>query len=459
MNNGVEIMQTDTIAAIATPTGTGGVAIIRISGQQALQVLHRVFCGTHEFEHAKLYYGSVRKNGELLDRVMAVMFYAPKSYTGEDTAELHCHGSAVGVKNVLEYVTQCGARPAQAGEFTKRAFLNGKMDLTQAEAVCDFISAVSAEGAKASMKQLEGTVKKLITEFQNQLTDMIAEVEAAVEYPEEDLEIPITQNIVPLLQNLRNQVSSLSKTFDKGRILKDGLDVTIAGKPNVGKSSLLNALLGINRAIVTDIAGTTRDTIEQSFEINGIAINMTDTAGIRSTDDIIENYGVERSKDAIKSSRLVIFVLDSLTDIDKNDHLIFKALKDAQVDFIVVLNKLDACESLSEQLYLDAFGEVDLIKISAKTQEGIENLKNRIFEYAAADEVNGVVITNLRHQYLLKKTAEHLNDAIVALQNGLDMDCITIDLNLAWSSLGEITGNTVSEEIIDRIFEKFCLGK
>ncbi len=453
-------MHSDTIAAVATPAGTGGVAVIRISGDAAEEVLRKVFPRA-EYEPGQMYYGSVKRNGQLLDMVLAVLFRAPKSYTGEDTAELHCHGSAVGVKNILEFVMECGARPAQPGEFTRRAFLNGKMDLSQAEAVCDFISASSQAGAKASLGQLAGKLKEQVLAFQDTLTDVLARVEAAVEYPEEDLEQEITQDVTPQLELLKKQIDHLADTFAQGQLAKEGMRVAIAGKPNVGKSSLMNALLGTDRAIVTDVAGTTRDTIEQEFSIEGISIYLTDTAGIRRTEDFIEKEGIKRSENAIKRSKLAVFVLDIGEEITQEDHLVMSALKNAQVDVIVVLNKLDASESLSDEAVYDAFGDVRMLKISAKEEIGIEELKREIFSCATKDNTSneGLLITNARHRFALMDASKQIAEALAALRTGMDMDCVTIDLNAAWSSLGEITGKTVSEEIIDRIFTKFCLGK
>lgn len=453
-------MVSDTIAAVATPAGTGGVAVIRISGANAKDVLKRVF-PRDDYAPGQMYYGSIKKDGQLLDMVLAVFFRAPRSYTGEDTAELHCHGSAVGVENILRYVMECGARPAQPGEFTRRAFLNGKMDLSQAEAVCDFISASSQAGAKASLGQLTGRLRERVVEFQDVLTDALAQVEAAVEYPEEDLETEITQDIRPVLVRLKKDIAHLADTFASGQIAKEGLYVAIAGKPNVGKSSLLNALTNMDRAIVADIPGTTRDTIEQSFMVEGIRINLTDTAGIRRTNDFIEKQGVERSEKAINESKLVIFMLDAGLEITEEDRFVFKTLKNSQVDVIVVLNKLDASERLSEEAVKMEFGDVHPVRISAKTGLGIDELKKRIVDYAHMDQTaqEGILITNERHRHALDQAARQLGDALDALDAGVDMDCVTIDLNGAWTSLGEITGKTVSEEIIDRIFTKFCLGK
>lgn len=448
----------DTIAAVATPVGTGGVAVIRVSGPQAAEVLERVF--PHgPFEHANMVYGSIRRDGALLDMAMGVLFYAPRSYTGEAVAELHCHGSAVGVQNILDYVIASGARPAQPGEFTRRAFLNGKMDLSQAEAVCDFISASSRAGAKASLNQLTGKLKERVRLFQDGLTNALAQVEAAVEYPEEDLEEQIAGDLLPVFQTMRADLLALAGTFRHGRLAKEGLKVAIAGRPNVGKSSLLNALIGVDRAIVADVPGTTRDTIDHSIELGGILIHLTDTAGIRSTEDIIEEQGVKRSERAINESKLAIFVLDGSEKITPEDELVMRALKKSEVDVILVFNKSDACERLSEKDIKETFCSTPL-RVSAKTGDGIGALKEKILEFAKRDATDeSVLITNERHLYALQKAADEIGEAIAALECGADMDCVTIDLNAAWASLGEITGQTVSEEIIDRIFENFCLGK
>lgn len=450
----------DTIAAVATPPGTGGVAVIRISGKDALHVLERVFSYTGTYEHGAMVYGNVLDKGEVLDKGYAVMFYAPRSYTGEDTAELHIHGGAVGTAHVLACVTANGARPAQPGEFTRRAFMNGKLDLTQAEAVCDFISASGAAAARSSMRQLEGDLKNTVLSFQAELTDLLAETEAAVEYPEEDLEPVIAGKALPVLRRLREDVHDLATTFVKGHILKEGLDVVIAGKPNVGKSSLFNALAGVDRSIVSAAAGTTRDTVEKQIGVEGIAINLVDTAGIRTTNDEIENEGVNRSITAVKRSELAIFVLDYTQGFLEEDSAAYNQLKDSAHGVLVVCNKFDLSEGLLEKPDLGTFGSKNCLFVSAKTRYGIDDLVGKIYEYAAlADATEGIVITNERHRYLLEKTADSLDDAIRALEEGVDMDCVTIDLNAAWQALGEITGNTVSEEIIDRIFEKFCLGK
>ncbi len=448
-------MMKDTIAAIATPPGIGGVAIIRISGSNALSVLKRVFSHKNEYEHAQMQHGWVCDGGNMLDNGYAVMFYAPRSYTGEDVAELHIHGSAAGTARVLGAVTENGARLAQPGEFSRRAFLNGKMDLTQAEAVCDYIAATSEAAAKASVRQMEGRLKEALQACQDRLTDVLAEVEAAVEYPEEDLEQEITTDAVPVLQGVKKEIDHLEETFVQGRIMKEGFGVVIAGAPNVGKSSLMNALCNVERSIVSGTPGTTRDTVEKSINLNGISINLMDTAGIRKTEDLIEIDGVKRAKNATKAAELMIFLMDVSRETSLESSEAYRSVKNNTDDVLVVFNKKDLFEGKLEKQ-----PEVEFIMVSARTGEGIEELKERIYGRAVQGGAGeGVVITNERHSALLKKASGHLGDALAALGAGMDMDCVTIDLNLAWSALGEITGNTVSEDIIDRIFSKFCLGK
>ncbi len=454
-------MLTDTITAVATPPGTGGVGIIRISGQGSTDVLRKVFSYTGEYEHAKMNYGRIVDGAELVDVGYCVVFFAPKSYTGETTAEIQFHGGTVGTARVLDVVLKNGARMAMPGEFTKRAFLNGKLDLTQAEAVSNYIFSVSEASAKLSLRHMQGDLKNELCTIQSVLTDAIAEIEAAVEYPEEDLELEIADKAIPILVSENDKIKKLSQSFFRGQIIKDGLQTVIAGKPNVGKSSLLNSLLGIKRAIVTDRPGTTRDTIEQSFNINGIHINLLDTAGIRSSDDEIEFEGIERSKSAINEAKLVIFVLDSTRDLSEEDYLVYNQLKDIDVEVLFVLNKKDESQRLSEKQIISEFGAKMLISVSAKTGEGMKDLKDLIYSFAVGDETSEqtMAITQLRHKELLDTTSKFIDEAVFALQQNVDMDCVTIDLNSAWNALGQLTGSTAGEEIIDRIFSKFCLGK
>lgn len=451
-------MTEDTIAAPATPAGSGAIAAVRISGNRSKEIIGRIFDKSEKLTHALMVHGNIISEGRRVDEVMAVYFAAPASYTGEDSVEIYCHASAYGVYDILKCITDNGARIAQPGEFTRRAFLNGKLDLTQAEAVCDFISASSDAGARAAQSQLQGQLKRTISGFQDSLSDMLAEIEAAVEYPEEDLELSILQKAAPYLEELKADIRKLADSYATGRIIKEGLGVVIAGKPNVGKSSLLNALSGRERAIVTARPGTTRDTVEQTISVRGLAMNLMDTAGIRAAADEVEALGVQRSVDAVNAAQLTLFVLDASAAPDEND---LEAFRHVTGKAFIVLNKTDAGSAVSEDEVRLRFGENKVLSVSALTGNGIEVLSEALYDFAVRDKTaaEGVMVTSIRHRDLLLSAASHLEDGLRALAAGVDMDCVTIDLNCAWADLGGITGNTVTEEIINKIFDKFCLGK
>lgn len=450
-------MTEDTIVAPATPPG-GAIAVIRMSGGRSREILSRVFDNTKQLSHAKMVHGRITAQGRVIDEVMAVWFEAPNSYTGEDSVEIYCHASAFGMYEIVNLLAQNGARPAHPGEFTKRAFLNGKLDLSQAEAVCDFIAASSGAGARAAQSQLQGNLRDCVAGLQDRMGDLIAEIEAAVEYPEEDLEFSIIQKTVPYLKEILESIQSLAASFETGIILKEGLSVAIAGKPNVGKSTLFNALAQRDRAIVSPESGTTRDTIDASVSLNGVAINLQDTAGIRSTQNKIEAQGVERSRDALKQARLTLFVLDASAPITQEDLDAFSA---ASGDCFILLAKSDLGCALSAEEIHASFGGHPVLRVSAHTGNGIAELRSALYDFAVGDSTaaEGVLITSARHRELLLAAAASVSDALLALGSGVDMDCVTIDLSAAWQSLGGITGNTVTEEIIDKIFSKFCLGK
>lgn len=448
----------DTIAAPATSAGGGAISVIRVSGPLSKKIAEKIFDNHKKLVHAMMVHGKIVCGGRCVDDVMAVYFAAPRSYTGEDSFEIHCHASAPGVYDILRCVTESGARAAEPGEFTRRAFLNGKLDLSQAEAVCDFIAATSDAGARAAQAQLQGGLKKKVSFFQNRLTDLLAEVQAAVEYPEEDLELEIAQKALPHLLSLFDDISALAGTFEAGTVIKNGLLTAIAGKPNVGKSSLLNALAERERAIVAQIPGTTRDTVEHSVLLDGILFNLTDTAGIRAAGDEIERMGVQRSVDALSAAQLTLFVLDASAPLDESDR---KAFSHVGGHAILVLNKSDLAPGLTGQEAIKQFGDHPVVKVSALTGRGMDDLRAALAAFAGADAraAEDLLVTSARHRDLLLSAAAHIEDAVRALEDGADMDCVTIDLNAAWTDLGGITGSTVTEEIIDRIFEKFCLGK
>ena len=446
-------LQNDTICAVSSPPGTGAVGVIRISGTQAIDILNRVFISSKAFAQAMMRHGFIVKDGEKVDEVMAVGFLGEKTYTGEPMAEIYPHGGRIPMMEVLDAVIHAGARAAEPGEFTKRAFLNGKMDLSEAEAVMDFISAVSELSAKTAFDQLEGRLSETIRWMQDRLTDILAMIEAGIEYPEEDLEHDIKAKALPKIKSLAAEGRTLIDSFNSGRYLKEGFNVCIIGKPNVGKSSLLNALIGKEKAIVTEVEGTTRDVIEELYDIGGVPVRYFDTAGIRTSDDMVESIGVDRSIKTIEKADLVLFVVDGSKAPDgKDDDVYAKILNKESV---LVLNKTDMGSADPEY-------EIEQqVKTSALTGSGLDELEAVIYQSALKhqDTTESILITNQRHKQLIQDYVNSLQAAQEAFESDMDLDCITIDLNDAWRSLGEITGDNVSETVIDRIFENFCLGK
>lgn len=455
------MLETDTICALSTPAGPGGIAVIRLSGSRAKDIYGAVFrpAGREAPEERRLLFGHLADGADVIDEAMAVFFTGPKSYTGEDMAELHCHGGRIPVKRALDLLLKNGARMAEPGEFTRRAFLNGKMDLSRAEAVMSYISALSEAGAKVAVNQMEGALYRKITALQDKLTDISAGIEAVIEYPEEDFSPDLEKPLISKIVACKDEILSLAMTFDEGRILKEGFNVAIAGKPNVGKSSLLNALLGSERAIVTEIPGTTRDVIEDVVSLKGLPVRFFDTAGIRETEDIVERFGVKRSYETLQKADLILLVIDLSEGLTDGDREIFEAFRDRNI--LVVLNKSDIRQKGSEEEIIALFGEKKMHTISAVTGEGLSALMDILYGEAVKDEklLEGVVITSERHKAALFKAAKSLSEAMDAYFNGLTLDCVAVDVKSAWSALGEITGVTVTEEIINRIFENFCLGK
>lgn len=455
-------MQQDTICALATPAGTGGIGVIRVSGSGSKQVMEKVFERSKGGEIAPryFYYGKVRYEDTVYDQALCVYFASPFSYTGEDVVEFHLHGGLTVINSVLSLLVRLGVRPAQPGEFTKRAFLNGKISLSQAEGVMDFIGAISQAGAQVAMSHMSGKLSQKILKLQDALTDVRAQIEAGIEYPEEDLEESIIEQVLPPMKSVLEQIKGLLSTYHQGKVWKEGVLVAIVGKPNVGKSSLLNMIANDDRAIVTDIPGTTRDVIEYALSIKDLPIVFLDTAGIRKTKDVVESIGVDRTLDAIQRAEIVLFVLDSTEEMDEYDWEIFHRLQDKKA--IILLNKVDAQNKVSnEERIRKQLGSDEVFCISAKTGQGIEPLLEKIYQMSVENDarLDGVMINNQRHEFALRQAGQFLQDAIFGLESGVDLDCCCIDLNSAWDQLGQITGVTVSEEVIDRIFEKFCLGK
>ncbi|ADL54039.1 tRNA uridine-5-carboxymethylaminomethyl(34) synthesis GTPase MnmE [Clostridium cellulovorans] len=455
----------DTIAAIATPIGEGGISIIRISGNSALSVASKLFRSANgkdlmDIKPYTMRYGNIidLENEEIIDEVIVSYMKAPKSFTAEDTVEINCHGGLISTKRILEVVLKQGVRIADPGEFTKRAFLNGRIDLSQAEAVMDIITAKTDLAMKSAVAQSGGRVSREIKVLREELLAMIAHIEATVDYPEDDLEEMTAEKTINDLNKLQERIEYLLKTAEEGKILREGLSTVIVGKPNVGKSSLLNLLTNENRAIVTDVAGTTRDVIEEYINMDGVPIKVIDTAGIRETDDLVEKIGVEKSKEKIEEADLIILMLDSSRELDEEDLKIADYIKDKK--YIVLFNKSDLKGKLKKE-DIQCLNSKYMIDVSVFNGEGIERLKEIIKELFFSGEIKSqeILITNSRHKDVLYRANDNISNAIEALKNTSAIDLASIDLRNAWSNFGEITGDTLAEDLIDKIFKEFCLGK
>ncbi|KHD34497.1 tRNA modification GTPase MnmE [Clostridium acetobutylicum] len=455
----------DTIAAISTAIGNSGISIIRVSGKEALSIVDKVFKGKSkkgiiEMNTYTMRYGNIVElsNGDIIDEVIVSFMKGPKSFTGENVVEVNCHGGMYPTKRVLEEIIRAGARIAEPGEFTKRAFLNGRLDLSQAEAVMDIINSKTELSMKSAVAQSEGVISREINKLRQRILEIIAHIEATVDYPEDDLEEVTAENVSKDLKDILKQIDGLILSADEGKILREGLNTVIIGKPNVGKSSLLNLLLDEKRAIVTDIPGTTRDVIEEYINISGIPIKIVDTAGIRETEDVIEKMGVERSKEKMENADLIIFMIDSSKKIDAEDLEIIDYIKDKK--YIVLLNKVDL-KNREDKSKLDLLNKDNIIEFSVKEKVGLEKLKDTIENMFATGNLqhSNTMITNTRHKEALLRAREHCTASLKALQDTLAIDLASIDIRNAWTALGEITGETLQEDLIDKIFKDFCLGK
>ena len=455
----------DTIAAVATAVGEGSVSIIRVSGEEALKIAKKIFRGVRgkSIDDIKPYtmrYGSIidSETNEKIDEVILSYMKGPKSFTAEDTIEINCHGGVIATKRVLDTVIKSGARLAEPGEFTKRAFLNGRIDLSQAEAVMDIINSKTEVSMKSALVQSEGKLSKEINELRNKLLEIIAHIEATVDYPEDDLEEVTSEKTELDVKLVINEVNKLIESAEAGKIIRDGLSTVIVGKPNVGKSSLLNVLTRGNRAIVTDIPGTTRDIIEEYISLDGIPIRIIDTAGIRETENVVEKIGVERSKEKIEEADLVILMLDASREIAEEDIEIIKYIKNKK--YIVLLNKQDLPNAINQN-DLQELNQEYIIPISTKDELGIDEIKNAIKELFFKGKINSseVMVTNIRHKEALYRAKECLESTLGALKDTMAIDLASIDIRNAWSALGQINGETVEEDLIDKIFSEFCLGK
>lgn len=452
----------DTIAAISTPRGEGGIGIIRISGDKSFEILDKIFNTKNpnrDLGFYKFNYGFIHDNGKIVDEVMAVRMKAPKTYTCEDVVEINCHGGHLISEKVLELVLKNGARHAEQGEFTKRAFMNGRIDLSQAEAVMDIIQGKTEKSISLSLEQLRGDLRDKIGSFKKALLDVTAHVNVVLDYPEEGIDDPLPSNLRENLENVYAEADRLISSYDKGKKIKEGIKTVIAGKPNVGKSTLLNSLLKEERAIVTHIPGTTRDVIEEIINIKGIPLVLTDTAGIRKTEDIVENIGVEKSKKFIENADLVLLVLDASRELESEDREVIEEIQNNNKKMIVLLNKID----LERKIELDEFGLENILEISAKENIGIEDMEERIYSYIVEEKVEDssekLIITNIRHKTALEKTKDAIRNIFETIDAGMPMDLISVDLKEALDSLSEITGEISSEDILDHVFGNFCVGK
>ena len=444
-----------TIYAPATAPGQGAIAIVRISGEKAGETLTRIFRSKGKMEPNVMRYGTIVDGEEPIDEAMAVFFQNPHSYTREDMAELYCHGSMAIVERVLELLSrQEGLRLAQPGEFTRRAFLNGRMDLAQAEAVMSLIASQSELGRKASLRQLKGSLSQKIRGCRDGIADILAAIEVSIDYPEEEFDpIALSGRIEAEIEKLNRLLS----TFRTGRLLQEGVRVAIVGRPNVGKSSLLNALIGSERAIVTEIPGTTRDVVEAMFRMEGLVFRFYDTAGIREADNPVERIGVERSLETLEDADLVLGVFDQSEPLTAEDEEMFAKL--AGRPGLIVLNKSDKPASVTASALKDEFPGLEVLSISAREKEGLENLLQALYRLAAGMTAQSETVINERHREAISRAKRHLEDAAAACRDNWEEDCISIDVRAAWEALGEIVGETATEDLLDRIFSKFCLGK
>ncbi|CAH2215344.1 tRNA uridine-5-carboxymethylaminomethyl(34) synthesis GTPase MnmE [Tepidibacter aestuarii] len=455
----------DTIAAIATAPGEGGIGIVRISGEKALDIAESIFESVNkksikDYNPRTLIYGNIIDDDKIIDEVLLAYMKGPHTYTREDVIEINCHGGFISVKKILELVLKKGARLSEGGEFTKRAFLNGRIDLSQAEAVMDIINAKTDLSYNVAQSQLEGSLSFKIKELRNKVTELLAHVEVAIDFPDEDVEHITYENLYNKSKELRKEIINLYETSETGKIIRDGLKTVIVGKPNVGKSSLLNAILKESRAIVTDIPGTTRDVIEEFVNINGIPLKIIDTAGIRETEDVVEKIGVQKSREFFESADLAILVLDASRKLSEEDIDILKNVKNKNT--IVLINKTDLENKMDEDKIKEYVDEKRIIKISALERKGIDKLENEIADMVYKGNVSqgdSVMITNVRHKDSLEKAIKSINDAIKAIEDNMALDFIEVDLKNIWDYLGEVSGDTVSEDLLDTIFRDFCIGK
>lgn len=459
-------MDFDTITSISTPMGEGAIGIVRLSGPEAVEIGDKLYKGKKKLKDVPSHtinYGHIidPETDEVVEEVMISVLRAPKTFTREDIIEINCHGGILTINRILELTMTHGARMAEPGEYTKRAFLNGRIDLSQAEAVMDFIRSKTDRASKVAMNQIEGRLSDLIKQQRQSILEILAQVEVNIDYPEyDDVEDATTEFLLAQSKKIKNEIDQLLETGTQGNIMREGLSTVIVGKPNVGKSSMLNNLIQDNKAIVTEVAGTTRDVLEEYVNVRGVPLRLVDTAGIRDTEDIVEKIGVERSRKALSEADLILFVLNNNEPLTEEDRTLYEVIKNE--DAIVIVNKTDLERRLDIEEVKTMIGDTPLIQTSMLKQEGIDELELQIRDLFFGGEVQNqdmTYVSNSRHISLLKQARQTIQDAIDAAEAGIPMDMVQIDLTRTWEILGEIIGESASDELINQLFSQFCLGK
>lgn len=459
------MFETDTITAISTPIGEGAISIVRLSGANAIEITSKIYKGKNlaEVDSHTIHYGKIidPASNEVAEEVMVTVMRGPKTFTREDVVEINCHGGLVSVNRVLEIILSQGARLAEPGEFTKRAFLNGRIDLSQAEAVMDLIRAKTDKAMNVALKQMDGRLSSLIKKYRQSLLETVAHVEVNIDYPEyDDVEEMSQEMMRQKTKEVHGEIEELLSVAKQGKILREGIATAIIGRPNVGKSSLLNALVQESKAIVTDIPGTTRDIIEEYVNVRGIPLRLVDTAGIRETEDIVERIGVERSRQALKEADLILFVLNYNEELNEEDLRLFEAIHG--LEYIVIINKTDLEQKLDLDRVREIAGDKRIVTTSLLKEEGIAELEGAIADSFFAGDIDSgdlTYVSNARHIQLLNQAKKALEDAMDSLEMGMPLDIVQIDVTRTWEFLGEIIGDTASDSLIDQLFSQFCLGK